>query len=899
MKYVLMVVALLCLSLGYSQDLADLAPSDAALSFGWTFEGGVYDTIDEDIKALDWSKGKVALEKLLDFLAANDSGDFGPVLKGYKALLSGDYEAMSEELYAFCLPLKDLNAEMKAEAEANGPMPVDALLTLSINGTNPMPAVTALFRADEKATPMYNKLRETILTCAKEAGEPQVTELEQDGVTLYVIDDAGDFPLVAGNIDDLFFIGSNPDVVRSIVRKVQGADEESLADTALYQTAMSKMTKTQNSVTMTADFAALAVALGFAEGFTDGDPTAAYALKRLDSMLKTLGGWAGHISVTSEGLQSEGVFATNPEGGDTELLKLINCTTCKISSPFLAPENATSISSSYLPIRELIAYLDDWVRGVSEAAGEPTNIRDALKTMDVDIDTLLLNWIGSEAHSFVLEPISTDAGQLLYGQPQVTVMPVSSPEAAQAGLNQIGTDLWELLPMLMENGFSASDLAGFETAFDSFAVREYDYKGTLIHRVQYSFNGDLGYAFVGNYLVLGTPAKAIESMIDTFQGGRTILESKAYQDVRLRAPEQLTSFAYSQDKPNIMGLSQLLDLLSQPLAFAVSGGFQAALGFDGSSSSDFEPYSAYLDGYTAEPLEVTSQTDLEITPSEDESYLTRYYELTGLVAGSETSVSVSSSNDAFYPYISMVNVDTSMYIATEEYQDDGSYQMTFTPEEGVTYWLEVTGSVPGGFSPYDAVLEGFTAEPLTLSTPGSVELRVKLDEADGEGYITKYYELSDLGVGDTVYISALGETFSPYLSVIDVESSQYIASSSYQDDGSYGVSFVVEEGKTYWLEVYGSLYDEEAYFTLESTASDTTVTQGPLPLTVNITSSDLEPVDEVVVNVEAPTFAELLDAADLLPQLVWVIAEHADTSETYTQMDGNLVYSRSITKFKW
>jgi hypothetical protein len=899
MKYLMVVafvsLSFVSLSLGFAQNLAELAPADAALSLGWTFQGSVYDTIDDDVKALDWSKGKVALEKLLNFLAVNnDDANLKMMLEGYQAMLSGNYDVANEAFYEFCPAYKDVAAEGQASMEENGLAHFDALMTMSINATNPMPAVTGLMRIDEAAAPLYDKMQSTLLACAKEAGDPAITELEQDGVKLYVIGDGGDFPIVAGSMGNLYFFGSNPDVVRGIVRKVNGAKEDSLADTALYQMAMGKMSLSQNSVSLNVDFAALANALGFAAGMVEDDPTAEYALKRLDSMLRTLGGLASHISVTPEGTMSESVFATNPEGGDTELLKMLNCTTCKVSSPFLAPENATTVSSTYLPIRELFAYADDWVRGVSEAAGEPTNLKDLLLEMGgVDIDTLLLDWIGSEAHTFVLEPISTDAKQLIFGQPQVTVMPVSSPEAAQTGLDQIGEDLWQILPMLMQSGFSAADMAGLETALDSFAVRPYDYKGTTINRVQYSFNGDLGYAFVGNYLVLGTPAKAIESMIDTYAGGRTILDSSRYQEARSRAPEQVSMFSYSQNKPNLIGLADVLELASQPIAFAVSAGFQSILG--GDSSSAFEPYSVDLTGVSSEPLEGSGEINLEITPTQDQGYLTKYYQLTGLTPGAKTSIGVSSSDANFYPYSSLINADTSMYIASSEYQDDGTYQISFTPEEGVTYWLEVSGSVPGGFSPYEATLEGSTAEPLTI--PSTVELSVATADADSDGYVTKYYQLAGLSAGDTININVTGDVFFPSLSLVDVDTSQYVASSSYQEDGSYQLSFTVEEGKTYWLEVYGSLYDESATFKLESTTGNDPIAQGPLPLTVTISSSD-QP--EVAVTVaETPSFTELLDAADLLPQLVRVIAEHANTSEGYSQIDGSQIYSKTVSNFKW
>jgi hypothetical protein len=128
-----------------------------------------------------------------------------------------------------------------------------------------------------------------------------------------------------------------------------------------------------------------------------------------------------------------------------------------------------------------------------------------------------------------------------------------------------------------------------------------------------------------------------------------------------------------------------------------------------------------------------------------------------------------------------------------------------------------------------------------------------------------------------------------------------VASGAYQDaDGSYLLSYTLEEGKTYWLEVYGSLYDEnDATYTLEVTTGNEPFVAADIPLTLTVSSKAATPAEPETEPVAAPTFAELLDAADILPKLVRVLADHASTSESHSTIDGSTVYSRSVTYFRW
>lgn len=887
-----------------AKPLAAFAPEDSLLTLSVSQQSPVYDTIDDDVNALEWQKAKDALGKLFAYLAQTSDDDSLTMLwDTYAAMLSGDMTSANADLLEFCPSYQAILDKSKAYMETNSFAPVEALLAVNASSFSPVPSGTALLRSGDPAmTEIYQEMQSTLVTCAQESGDESmaVTTLDQDGTTLYVVGDGGDFPVVGGSVGDLFFISTNPDTARGIVRKANGSTEDNLTSSQLYQTAMARLQPGENNVGLTVDFDALANLAESAEEVFGEDATENYAVTRAISMLRTLGGFAGHISATSEGLVTETMFATNPAGGDEELLKMINCTTCKVSSPFLAPNTATSISSAYIPVRELVAYADSWVRGISEASGEPTTLKEVLSETGVDIDTLLLNWVGSEAHTFILKPFNTNAGDLLYGVPQVTVIPVSSPEAAQAGLDAMGETFWELYPLLFDSGFSASDLAGFNAVLGQVAARPYEYNGTTVHRVQYSFNGDLGYAFIGNYLVLGTPSKAIEQLIDTYQGSRTILDNADYQAARERAPETLTTFAYSNDKPNFEGLADVYQLLSQPLAFAVNTGLTAAESF---GSEEFVPYSADLTGQTPETISAadgTLERTLPTTSTDDYGYITYYYELSDLTPGTEVTLNVLSGEYTFYPYISLVNATESMYIASGEYQDDGSYQVTFTPEEGMAYWLEVTGSAPGAFSPYDAyVAEDATAEPLAV--PASLEVAVSPEDANADGYIITYYELTELNSGDTFAVKVSSSDYYPSIGLIDRETGQYIATGAYQEDESYTLSYTAEEGKTYWLELYGSLYDTTpASYMLEVSAGEAVTAQGDIPLTLTVSSvaaaSETTEPENLAV---APTFAELLDAADLLPELVRVIADHAATSESYSTIDGTTVYTRSVTFFRW
>lgn len=896
-KIWLLVLFATLFACGQAQPLSGLLPAETFLTLSASQQNDIYEGMRDDLAALNWEEKKTTLIELFQYAATNTDDDIVPLIAIYEAMLTGDIRAASEEFLEICPDYESvIETSMALQAETQF-LPYEAVLGVSANSSSPIPAVTALMRViGEEGGELYADIHTTLLSCAQNENIA-LTSLEQDGVTLYVFEEAG-LPIVFARMDNLYAIGTNPDTLRAVIRLNNGADEANFSSSTLYEKA-NTLGPQENSVGLAIDFAAIA---GLVEAFVpmpgEEDAGVTYLFERGLAMLSTLGMYAGQVSAAEDGLASASVFVTNPEGGDPDLLKMINCSSCSVSSPFLAPESANAVSSSYIPVREMITYADSWVRGLGSATGSDMSLKDMVTEFGVDLDTFLLDWVGSEVHSFTLKPYNRDAGDLFYGLPQVSVMPVSSPEAAQTGLSAMGSSIWSLFEMFLLDGRSF-DQFSLLMGGGSVAVRPYDYEGTTINRLQYGLNGDLGYAFISNYLVVGTPSTAIEMLIDTYQGSATILEDADYQAARERAPDDLTVFMNSQDQANFKGLATVLKLFMQPIVYSFDTAIRASQ-FD---SFEFYPYSAYLEeDATAVPLALEDGLQsLSIPTNAADEYgsLTYYYELTDLNAGETVTLDLIYEDPDFYPYIKLIDVNDSMYVAESQYTNDGE-QLSFTPEEGKTYWLELVGSVytdSGYFTPYEAYLsEDITIEAITVE---GLEVSVTAEDSS-DGYLIQYFELTGFSEGDTISARVSGDnldSYYPYLSLIEKETDLYVAAEVYNDDGSYSVTYTLEADKTYLIEASGSLYGEASTYTLDISVSEAEASANSVQVSVDV--SRVMMGSEADVEVALPSYGDLLDMAELIPDFIDLIANRMSTTESYSYIEGNEIVTRSKTFFRW
>ena len=862
--YALVTLGML-LSVSMAQDLNALLPESTIATLGISRDALPEGTFWSDLEALEWTQAKEVLLNTVGLFASMDNAD-EEILIPLHMMLDGSAdvrEAMAEEINEFCPEFASLEA-LSADYEA--PAAYEAVAAVSIEGFNPIPAVTALLRVDDASAAYYTQVRDVMLGCAELDGM-EITRLEQDGVPLFVVNDGGDLPVVIANAGNVFMAGTNPNELRAVIRKLNGSNEAGFAGSAL-ATQLTDM-QASNALSVSVDFAALAAVLDPYSDFIVRDDESAYLVERGLAALRTLGGFAGTLAITDEGFVSEQSLLVNPDGGDDALAALLLCETCQVTEVFLAPEGSVEVSGQYLPWRELFVYAQGWLDGMSKLTETTQEFDIKTLVMDefgLDLDTALFNWLGSDIYSVRIEALGSSLQSLLY-ETQAVIIPVSSVEAAEAGLAELAAfiepfqnELISEFDLMNEFG----PLIGSPLAGSQLAIREYDYSGVRVKQFQSGFNNNFGLAFVGNHLVITSPASAMESIIDTYQGARNLQSDRQYRAAKTLRPEQVSSFMYSDVKTSNAVLADTLEVLSQPLAYFVNSMIQLSqydpyAGYDwdddygwdddydwDDSGWDDEIY-GYADLYNifadVLPVGTTVTNELSFDTDTVNNYneLADYYELTGLNAGDIISVSVIS--EEFDTYLQLINADTEVVVAyNDEAYDVNDYagmrsEITYEVKENQTLWIEVSSystvdegtytlaldygdaaniTMPSADSYYglgDADINGIEASEIAGDSviEGNLDLAT---DVDNYGEISDYYVLTGFNVGDEVTVSLNSNAFDTYLYLIDASSNVYLDANDDAPDSSRSeLTFTVTEGMTPWIVVtsYYSTYEEGPY----------------------------------------------------------------------------------------
>jgi hypothetical protein len=794
MRYLL--ASILLLGLAWAQPLAELAPPESALTLGWSFEGNVLETLKDDVAALPWEGAKATLEKLMDV--------FGRSSGAVEGLPEGDLGSFWMDMLGEICPGAAFPAfpEDYRERYPRG-APSEALLTVSLSPFSPLPVLSGVLRLEGEMAAYFEGVQTALLECLETSGDGELVTLEQDGVTFYVIGNAGDFPLAVGNQGGVFYFSSNPEVLRGVIRRIGGADEPSLADSPLYASSSARFTSDENALTLSLDFGVLANSLDAFGPMLVQDEAGQYLLTRSSAMLRTLGGFAAQLSTTPEGVVSESLLAPNPEGGDAALLSLIACERCSVSSPRLAPSSAVAAATYYLPWREFGDYIQDWLDGFEAATGERLDVSAILRDeLGVELTPEMFDWLGSEVHTFTLESVSPDLRTLIFNPAQVTVIPVSSPQAAEDALAAWGA----FFRTLSSIGMPSETSDAFTDAIFQADVREMRYGDAALTRVRFGPNLDVAYGFLGNYLVLGTPSGALRSIIDTYQGARGLADTPLFQDLRRGLPERVSGLAYSDDRAQLLGLRDLAATLVQPLAFVTQAGLQSWLEDQRAEAemgewtwddeeeweddwNAFQPYDADLTGVTPTPLAAPGQVQGELDI--DAGVTATYYELTGISPGDTVEVRLSS--DTFDTFLALIDPGASLYL--NENDDDGmstNSVLTFTAEEGATYWLEVTsywGDAIGDYTVTTTVTPGGAAPETTPDAESQdTEPADMGHEHDTEGMDDPEMAADDLPTAeDLPTFSELLDLYDLLPQLLEVLADHLSTSESYTVQGEDGV----------------------------------------------------------------------------------------------------------------
>lgn len=686
-----------------TRSLEALAPATTILALGIAPDALPEGDLGEALAELDWEGARAAWQALAPALDTLNRDMPLPWLGagiGAMAEVADDppeADGLLRELEASCPDLADDLATLN-----DGRWVRDVLVTVSMDAFAPFPAGLAAVRVHEDALEAATALHDRLVTCfaTDSAGS-------QDGSELHVVGDGSDLPLVLARRGNLFLAGTRPDVVRAAIRREAGAEEPSFASTRVggASEAFESRLRLALQTDVLADVAETRLP-------RSGDPVMEVARTRAVAALRTFGGAALRLDLDEAGAVAETLVAFDRGGGDDDLAALLACDGCRAPGPFLAPEDAVAASGAPWRLRAWSRYLDGWLRELSGASGEATDLRTLARTrLGVDLDTALLDWVGPEIQTVRFEAFSPDLRHLVRRPATAMVMPVASSEAAQAGLRALG----EAVESLLEAGQgTALDLPDPETFRAMVSVQEGSVEGTPYYRVLVGPTLEFAVGTLEDRLVLATPAAAMADVLAVHRGAvRNGFASAGWQAVTDRAPEDRVAWSYGDGGADLRGLADLLDLAAQPLAFAVSAGITASGDSDGVGGEPFveEPwgqdggaFGGPLDVASAErygSLDLSDLTPRTLQPPEDvevaltsstldatylDDALTDLYRLSGLRAGDVVTVEMTS--EPIDTYLYLIDADQGRLLQeVDDSPDTGRSEISFVADEDTDLWI--------------------------------------------------------------------------------------------------------------------------------------------------------------------------------------------------------------------
>lgn len=554
-----LVIAAASPAMAQSGPLAAMLPASTVIAFHATDLEAPADFWDGVLQAAGYEDVAPLLERLLMLAGEEASSALG---------MGGEFDALKrhglESLTAECPALSERHAELQGTERWGS-----AVLGVSLSRFNPMPGVALVYRPADPE--LVGGVYDDLLYCF--ASE---VSLSQDGVELDVFGDGSDQPLIAARVGSDVIVASNVELARTVVRLATGANEPSHLSTPIGQLAANMMSA---GVGVTVDLAALADgARGLIGMIPAGDDAATLVLKLLAS-LDTVSGMAFNATFDAGGLVFDSVVTVDDRFGESELATLVLGTGAPLEPPVLIPRGAATLSVGHFSLPSLIAWVDSWLAAAAPLIGDELDVRGlADQHLGLDLDSALLDWLGTTWHVAEHEVPGTDLLSYLVGMEGVMTLPVTSEAAARAGVEELiaaagraleasaklagaipGGDL-NLTDPLVEGDLGWDDLV---------SVKQQSYRGVDYQRWRVGPLTDVGFGVFGGHVVLANPAATMTRVIDTYLGGGNVLTDAAIGHLVSSQAASQSSYEIVDLPRYLRGLAQIADVGAAPAATGV------------------------------------------------------------------------------------------------------------------------------------------------------------------------------------------------------------------------------------------------------------------------------------------------------------------------------------------
>lgn len=216
----------------------------------------------------------------------------------------------------------------------------------------------------------------------------EMTRLSEGNIEFLVEESGDDLPWALALEGDFFAFASDPDVMRGVLRRYQGASEPNFTDAPGYAVAVEGVLPS-NFVSYIDLPAAVAFAQPLAAGLGLGE-----SVSRLADALRTAGTFVSGSRITDAGLEGFSVQALGDASFDPELHALLSRNVPVSDEPQrFAPGGTISYSASGFDAPGWWAYLDSFVNDLPELGiGRLSDF--VMDNLGLDLSALLFDWMG-------------------------------------------------------------------------------------------------------------------------------------------------------------------------------------------------------------------------------------------------------------------------------------------------------------------------------------------------------------------------------------------------------------------------------------------------------------------------------------------------------------------------
>ena len=437
----------------------------------------------------------------------------------------------------------------------------EAWLTVSASSFNPLPAVTLVARLNADGQAAVDEL------LAEALAQEGVTTLTEGAVTFYVAEpneDADDDLGVPADLGalawaragDLLTVSSNPDVLRGVLRRYQGAAEPNL-------TANTGFTSTVGSLAagnfyMYLDMASVVtVASPFAAGM-DFDAL----VQRLGNAFNAMGAYGAVSYFVDDGIDGRSVRILGDRQLDPRLYDLLTGTGgVSGDATAFVPATALGFQVSTLDLPGWWAWLGEIV------ASEPQlgigDLDEMVAGMTgLDLDQLLFSWMGSEVAVITAgAPASTAIGMAMENPlgDMLYLVKTNDEAAAQSGIDTLFQMAVSMASSFMDPMGEGAAVMPTTRSFGGVSVTDWALADGFV----------VSTAVTNGYAIIATTPAGMDQALAASQGSLGL--PVALAPLRQRIPDGVNSFALSDDSASMAATADML-LSQMDMVTGLAGG---------------------------------------------------------------------------------------------------------------------------------------------------------------------------------------------------------------------------------------------------------------------------------------------------------------------------------------